>query len=279
MNERGSDRVTKAFLAAGPTVLADRVLDAAFEEVHRTRQRRVLWRAPWRFPTMNSFAKFAVAAVAVIAVGLLGLAFLKPGGTVGVGAPSVAPSPSNASSPTPTPTPRPSPSAPPLTGQFTSDRNGFSIAYPATWSTRVATAPWTSGYVDFGNEAGDVLYDPTGPADIFLAFASQPLAGRTPAKWEADAWQIVADDDPANAACSSTATPVTIDGAAGSRCGNVALVTDGGRGYFILLYTSGDVPQISARYDDAWFMSALATMQLHPEDAVDTPASPSASPS
>ena len=73
--------------------------------------------------------------------------------------------------------------------------------------------------------------------------------------------------------------PVTIDGAAGSRCGNVALVTDGGRGYFVLLYTSDDVPQNKDLYDDAWFASVLASMKLQPENAVDTPGSPSASPS
>ena len=54
MNERRFDRIADAFMADGPTALADRVLDAAFAEVHLTRQRRVLWRVPRRFPNMNS---------------------------------------------------------------------------------------------------------------------------------------------------------------------------------------------------------------------------------
>ena len=115
MTDRTFDRIADDFLSPGPTVLPDRVLDAAFEEVHRTRQRRVLWRAPWRFPTMNSYAKVAVAAVAVIAVGFVGLTFLDPNqGGVG-GLPSAAPSPTVAptATPVPTGTPTPDPTAPP----------------------------------------------------------------------------------------------------------------------------------------------------------------------
>ncbi len=103
MSERGFDRIAEAFMADGPTVLADRVFDAAFDEVHLTRQRRRLWRVPWRFSIMNTFAKVAlVAAVGVIAIGYLGMTVLGPGG-----APSPVPSPTVA----PTPTPEPDPDA------------------------------------------------------------------------------------------------------------------------------------------------------------------------
>jgi hypothetical protein len=44
----------------------------------------------------------------------------------------------------------------------------------------------------------------------------------------------------------------------------------------IILYTSGDDPAAVAGYDQAYFSDILATMQLQPEDAVDT--APSASP-
>jgi hypothetical protein len=279
MNERGFDRIAEAYLADGPTVLADRVLDAALHEVHLTRQRRVLWRAPWRFPNMNTFAKVAVAAVAVIAIGALGLSFLGPVGSGVGGAPSATPSPTVAptASPAPTPTPSPVPTAPPLTGQFTSDRHGFSIAYPETWSTRPATASWTSGYIDFGNESGDVLYEPSNPGNIWLALASQPLGDRTPAEWEADVWQALVVDDPGAADCASTTEPITIDGAAGRIGCDLALVTAGGRGYYVLLYVSDDDPSDAETYDDAWLASVLATMELHPEDAVDAAASPSPS--
>lgn len=279
MSDRTFDRIADAFLASGPVVLPDRVLDAAFEEVHRTRQRRVLWLAPWRFPSMNTFAKFAVAGVAVIAIGLVGLSFLNGSGTGGGAAPTASPSATPSPSPTPsgTPTPSPVPTAPPLTGQFPSERNGFSIAYPAGWSTRAATEPWVSGFVDFGHPGGDVLYEPSNEAHLFVALASQPLGDRTREEWEAEIFQLQADDQRA-ADCSTRAEPVTIDGAPGVICGDqLVLVTEGGRGYFILLYTSGDEPWLGDVYDRAWFESLLATLELHPEDAVDEAASPSPS--
>ena len=72
----------------------------------------------------------------------------------------------------------------------------------------------------------------------------------------------------------SPAEPIEIDGAAGrigpEECGeDVAAVTIGGRGYEIHLLTSDDDPAAVAPYDRAWFEEVLATVQLHPEDAVD----------
>lgn len=283
MNERRFERIAERYLADGPTVLADRVLDAALEEVHLTRQRRVLWRARWRFPNMNTFSKVAVAAVAVIAVGYLGLTVLRPGGPGAGGGPSalpsatVAPTATLAPTPSPSPTPSPAPTAPPLTGQFTSDRHGFSIAYPEGWTTRPATAPWTAGYLDFGGEDGDLMYDPVLESNLFLAIASQPLDDQTPETWLTEMWQMVVDDEPASVACQTQARAITIGGAAGSICRNLALVTDGGRGYWILAYTSGDQLWLEDAYDDAWFASVLATMELHPEDASDEAATPTPS--
>jgi hypothetical protein len=221
---------------------------------------------------MNTFAKLAVAAVAVIAVGVLGLTFLGPGGSGVGGAPAATPSPTVAptATPVPTATPIPAPTAPPLTGQFTSERHGFSISYPEGWSTRPATAPWISGIVDFTQDSGDFLYEPSNPGNIWLAVASQRLGDRTPAEWEADVWQSVVDDDPEASACQPAAEPVTIDGAAGSIACGLALVTDGGRGYLVGLYVSADDPRHAEVYDEAWFASVLATMELRPEDAVDT---------
>lgn len=274
MNERRFDRIADEYLADGPTVLADRVFDAALSEVHLTRQRRVVWRTRWRFANMNSFAKYGLAAVAVIAVGYLGLAVLGPGGTGPGGAPSAVPSatvaPTPAPSAVPSPTPTADPTAAPLTGQFTSDRHGFSISYPVTWVTRPATTPWTSGYVDFGEEDGDLMYDPVLESDLFLAIASQSLGERTREEWEAEIWQMIAADDPSTTECAARAEPTIIDGAAGVSCGNIALVTDGGRGYWVLAYSSGDERWIGEVHDDAWFASVLATMELHPEDAIDT---------
>jgi hypothetical protein len=271
MNERGFDRIAEAFMADGPTVLADRVFDAAFDEVHRTRQRRVLWRAPWRFPNMNTFTKFAVAAVAVIAVGFLGLNVLRPAEGGPGAAPSVEPSPTVAPTPSPTPEPTPTPQPTPaaLDGRFTSERNGFSLSVPADWSTRPAEIAWTSGYVDFGQPAADLIYDPRLESNLFLAIASQPLGERSAAEWEAEMWEMVVADEPSAAGCDTEAQSITIDGAAGSICEGLALVTEGGRGYWVMLYTSGDEAWINDTYDRAWFTSLLATMDLQPEEAVD----------
>ncbi len=81
---------------------------------------------------------------------------------------------------------------------------------------------------------------------------------------------MLVSDDPASD-CALSAEPITIDGAAGVICGDIALVTDGGRGYFVKLYTSGDEAWIGEVYDDEAFTSILATMELQPEDAVDAP--------
>ena len=53
-------------------------------------------------------------------------------------------------------------------------------------------------------------------------------------------------------------------------------VTTAGRGYWIWLRRSDDDPAAVAPYDRAWFEEVLATVQLHPEDAVDV--APSATP-
>lgn len=69
------DRLADAWLADGPTELADRVLDAALREVHETHQRRPL--APWRTSRMPSLlqspAGRALAAVIVAAVAIGGV--------------------------------------------------------------------------------------------------------------------------------------------------------------------------------------------------------------
>ena len=51
----------------------------------------------------------------------------------------------------------------------------------------------------------------------------------------------------------------------------LAVVTAAGRGYWIQLYTASDE---APHYDErAWFEEILATVQLQPEDAVDSPLS------
>jgi len=229
---------------------------------------------------MSSFAKVAIAVIAVIAVGTVGVIALRPGGTGTVGsaatpiptstpAATPAPTPTPASTPTPPPSPTVAPTAapsvaPPLTGTFTSPIHGISLAYPAGWTTRPATEPWTTtGNPLFSYPSVDILQDPVLGDHLFVGVASQPLAGKTGDQWAAD-FQ-------ASSGCGPT-VPVTIDGASGllseGEC-LIAAVTSGGRGYFVWLSPSSDEWWIAQVYDRAWFEQVLATVDLRPADAVD----------
>lgn len=97
------DRISEAWLAEGPTQLADRVVDAALDEVHLTNQRRRLT-VPWRFNRMPN--PLRLAAAAVIGVLLVGVIYLNLPGRNDVGGQSQTPlvSPTPSASPTPAPT-------------------------------------------------------------------------------------------------------------------------------------------------------------------------------
>ncbi len=220
---------------------------------------------------MNTFAKVAIAAVVVIAVGALGLSVLGPPSSSNVGGqPSASPSPSPSPTFRATNTPEP-PAA--LTETYTSERYGFSISYPTGWVTRPASDPWTAEYPDFGPD--DWRHHPRpGPlGDLWIMVASQPLAGKTASQWLDD---LLAGLSGAGE-CDTPIEPFTIDGNQGRLvCGAMAATSAGDRGYLIWLYTGGDNPAAVAGYDQAYFEDILATLQLQPEDAVDTAPSPSA---
>lgn len=102
------DRIAEAWLAEGPTQLADRVLDVALDEVHVTRQRRRL-PAPWRSDLMLS--PLRLAAAAVIGALLVGAIYFNLPRRNEVGG----------SSPTPT------------WKTFTSERFGYSVMLPGNF--------------------------------------------------------------------------------------------------------------------------------------------------
>jgi hypothetical protein len=115
-----------------------------------------------------------------------------------------------------------------------------------------------------------MLHRPPDDDGLFLRIASQPIGESTPEDWVAA--QMASDE-----ACTTT-EPIAVDGATGLIGGegcDVVVVTTAGRGYWISLYASGDDPLAVAAYDRAWFEDVLATVQLHPEDAVDSGPSPS----
>jgi hypothetical protein len=257
-------RIADFYETEAPRRAPDWVLGQALSTIDNTQQRRVLVRVPWRFPKMNSFAKLAVATVAVISVGLVGLAVLRPGSAPGVGGPGGTPFPSpspSRSSATASPSVSVSP-LPELTETFTSAMHGISVSYPSGWKLQPATEPWTTGIVQQDSTFADVIYEKESDSP-FIAVASQPLAGKTLDRW--------ATDNLAQFDCVPT-EPVTVDGASGvlADCqeGPHALVSIEGRGYLIWLYRVDDLD---------WFREILATVQLHPEDALD--AAPSTSPS
>jgi hypothetical protein len=180
--------------------------------------------------------------------------------------PSIQPTPSPEPTATPEVTDEPTLSAPPLTQSFTSTLHGISLSYPEGWTAQAATEPWTDKTfpLSFLVPQADFMYDPTLTSDLFLTIAAQPIGDSTPEDWAAA--QMASDEG-----CTAT-EPIAVDAASGligSDGCNVAVVTTAGRGYWIQLYTSGDDELAVAPYDRAWFEEVIATVQLHPEDAVD----------
>ncbi len=269
-NDSLERRIADFYETEAPPRAPDWVLRSTLDTIDDTQQRRVLIRAPRRFPEMNSFAKLAVAAVIVIAVGAVGWRMLGPSSPSGVGGqPSASPSPT----PSPSATASPDPSAqPPLSSMFTSTMHGFSISYPTGWLTAPATEPLKAPGLSFKSPDLDWIYDGRYSSDLFLAMGSQPLAGKAPDTWVSDFLSTFDDG------CGPQRVPITVDGTNGVICGGNLFVTAvGGRGYFVRSYTgSGLTPADATAYDETWFRSVLATLQFHPEDALDTAPSPSA---
>jgi hypothetical protein len=264
--ERG---IADVYEREAPPRAPDWVLVSILDAIDDTPQRRGLILAPWRFRHMNTFAKAAIAAVVVIAIGAVGLSVFGPRSPSGVGGlPSASPS----TSPSLSPSPSPDPSAPPpLTSTFTSTMHGISLSYPTGWKLSRATTIWTGGGLNFPSPDIDYIYDGALTSDLFIATASQPLGSKAGGTWVSDFLR-----DPENDCAGGPTEQITVDGAKGSLCGTEVAFSVADRGYFIRLYTSGDEPWLETHYDTAWFKGLLATVQLHPENAVDTPpASPS----
>ncbi len=269
--ERG---IADAYHAEAPHRAPDWVLANALETIESTPQRRVLVRVPWRFPDMNgTFAKVAIAAVAVLVIGVVGLNMLSPRGSSSVGGSAPSASPSASPSPSPSPTPAASPSQGMST--FTSTMHGLAIDYPTGWRTDPATEPAPAPGLTFGSPDVDYLYDGQYQADLFLAMASQPLAGKTP-----DAW-IKGFLDTFDQGCTGPRVPIVVAGTNGVICDGVLVATTAGdRGYFVRAYTGSELTAADEKaYDETWFRGILATLRLRPQDALDAPVSASASPS
>ena len=183
------DQIARAWLADGPTELADRVLADALAEVHLTHQRRGLL-APWRYP-MNGFSRVAGGALLLAAVAVVGAVAL-----LGRSAPSVG-----QPSPSPTLAPKPSAAAPtelPTSElvPITSAQYGYSIMVPKSWGVQAATRmlhgtePLWGSQPETATPGADSimgsLFGDAGPNGRLLIAGSPAPPGTSLTSWTAD---------------------------------------------------------------------------------------------
>jgi len=213
---RDFDRIAGAWLAEGPNELADRVLDAALDEVHMTHQRRRI-AVPWRLPPMNTPLRL-VAAIAIIAVvGYAGLSFLNPRPGVG-GLPSPTPSPTVSPSPGPTATPELTQIDTADWTTYTSERYGFSIDHPPGWEERPSEHLWamaTDG-ADWMNTGAEVFVDPTPNQGIRVSVWSVVIEPGSTVEAVLETYCTTNKNTPCTDIQARSA-PVTMDGHAGFR--------------------------------------------------------------
>jgi hypothetical protein len=120
-HDRDLERLLDRWLADGPSIAADRVIDDVASRIVRQRQRPAWRLRPWRFPTMSTPIKL-VAAGAALLIAILGGAALMGGG----GRPA-------APIPTATPSPSPSPSPSIVAAASPSAAASAGAAFPAWW--------------------------------------------------------------------------------------------------------------------------------------------------
>jgi hypothetical protein len=154
------------FLAPDHDQLADRVIEAALDQISDTPQVRRGLLAPWRYHHVNAFARAAAAlVVAAVAIGVLALAVGPRGTYVG------GPSPSAVLSPSPLGLPLPR-----LDATFVSPSNGFLVGYPTGWKVTLGTGNWPFGTeLRPGNPVSDAIVTPSGTLRVRLSGASLAL--------------------------------------------------------------------------------------------------------
>jgi hypothetical protein len=217
-----------------------------------------------RSPGTNPMLSYAGSAAILVVIVAGGFAVLQRASQVGS---SPSPLPSALGSPIPVPA---------LTETFVSSRNGFSVRYPAGWSTKAATSSWRPNtYVPIGNSALDELKL---QGEARLVVASQRLAaGQTEASWIA-----------------SFLLPYDLGFCTGDRASWPRLTVDGQVGYLdveacpaaadtgfsapdlrfdVIVFSGGRVYEIALDgiVDRGYFEAILATVHLDPTSALDPP--------
>lgn len=181
---RDPDRLVRAFLDEGPTVLPDRAVESLLGEVHRTRQRADL--GPWRTLPMFRTPLAAAAVIAVVAIGGLAFWATRPTDPV-IGQPSTAPSAVAPASPT---AGAPSPSGPaPAAGTIV-----YALTDPTAEATYLyAIAPDATGKrkltetnsccLTLSPDGRDILYGQNGP-DGRITPVTEGIIDGVPSQWD-----------------------------------------------------------------------------------------------
>ena len=101
-DDRSLERAARSFIEAGPTQAPDRAVEAALLRIETTSQERDL-RVPWRFPSMTTPARLAVAAAVGVLLAGGAIYYFGGPGQPAVGGPGPSPSSSAPASPVASP--------------------------------------------------------------------------------------------------------------------------------------------------------------------------------
>ena len=269
---RERSAIVAAWLEEGPTELPESTRRAIAVDVRTTPQsRRSNW-FPWRFSAVDRLSLVPLAAVAVIvlAVGGLAVSRIAPEGS-NVGGPPPAPSASSSPSPSDAPSADPAPipttlTIPPMQQTFFSERYGYTVSYPAGWSSSSAAQTWWPPDWKAGGSPGEP-FDVMAVQDetLGLRVASAPLPEGLP---NVNDWidEYLTFGDPNCVPPRERQESISIDGAPGrlrDACREIeATVVVDGRVYMFTLFLWNDVVNGRELFD-----AIAATIDLRPEDA------------
>ena len=175
------DQTLEAWLAEGPSLLPDHVIDRIVRQLDKTEQRRPTWLPGRERMNRMMVAIVGVAAAVALAVLAAGLYLGRSSNAPGVGGP-----------PAPTASPTPGPTAGPTELQgvlYTSERHGYSLLLPDdTWTVEELPGSWPLGdtFNQEGPGADSVSKEASEPGP-FILFNSQPVpTGTTLQQWVTD---------------------------------------------------------------------------------------------